>query len=195
MSPRAGAQSVWEDVLSFVGIPQVLQTADNENCLALHALDLARGWLTSSGIDGLTIVSVLDLKSIFLFPMLLSASQNFQALHGVFFRAYFESILHFNSSTPSLHRDMQKVSNPTTDLRIVKFQNPPSAPAIPVYKMEHRLHKARSLDPCFRAAVLPNKPRVACSPVIQIAIAPPPPQQGPASHHANQAPLRVALPF
>jgi hypothetical protein len=86
--------------LSFVGIPQELQTADNENCLALHALDLARGWLTSSGIDGLTIASALDIKSIFLFPMLLSASQNFQALHGVFFLAYLNS---FYTSTRVQH--------------------------------------------------------------------------------------------
>ena len=64
MSPRAGAQSVWDDVLSFIGIPQELQTADNEICLALHALGFACGWLTDSGTDGLTIVSALDFKSI-----------------------------------------------------------------------------------------------------------------------------------
>jgi len=88
--------------LSFVGISQELQTDDNENCLALHALDLARGWLTSSGVDGLMIVSALDLKSIFLFPMLPSASQNFRALYGVFFLAYL-NLLHTLQSvhTPS----------------------------------------------------------------------------------------------
>lgn len=50
--------------MSFVGIPQELQTADNEICLALHALGFARGWLTGSGTDGLTIATALDLKSI-----------------------------------------------------------------------------------------------------------------------------------